>query len=332
MSLTADEIALYDRQIRLWGMATQLRLRSAKVLIINVGAVGTEIVKNLVLGGLNSIELADSATVKEEDFAAQYFLPDSDSIVGQLKLPLIIDAITALNPRVSLTTNTNNLAFDDEEYFKRFDLIIATEISKKTIFELNNISRKLHIPLYVAGLHGMFGYIFTDLVEHQSQCERDAGNVKTLPNTKINRCKTITDVSYADGKETLTIVDNYVPINQVFDSRELPSQLNRRQLRRLSAALPLIFALFDVEEVNEASLKEAGERICEKLGIPGTVITDEYVEMFVRQAHAEFAPIAAVLGGALAQDVIQFLSKKESPINNVLVLDAVRAEMPIYLL
>ena len=35
-ALTPDEIALYDRQIRLWGQDVQLRLRATKVLVINL--------------------------------------------------------------------------------------------------------------------------------------------------------------------------------------------------------------------------------------------------------------------------------------------------------
>ena len=71
--LSADEIALYDRQIRLWGTSTQLKLRSTKILVINLGAIGSEIVKNLVLGGINTIEILDNSTIQPQDFAAQFF-------------------------------------------------------------------------------------------------------------------------------------------------------------------------------------------------------------------------------------------------------------------
>lgn len=54
--------------------------------------------------------------------------------------------------------------------------------------------------------------------------------------------------------------------------------------------------------------------------------------MFSRCAFTEFAPISAIVGGTVAQDVIQYLSGKESPINNVLILDSITLEMPIYLL
>lgn len=324
-------------------MATQIRLRSAKILVVNLGAVGTEVVKNLVLGGINTIEILDDSKVKEEDFGAQFFLPNDDSIVGQPKLPLVIEKIKDLNNRVHLSINTNLLSqyLQDPQYFKTFDLIIATELNKKDILSLNEITRSLNIPLYISGLHGMFGYILTDLISHTAESEKDLGSQPRQPNTQINRVKTITNVKQDldNNKEIVAIVDEFVPVKDIFASQELPNQLNKRQLKRLSSALPLIFSLFDFERpedpedvVDVEKLKLALIANCKNLNIPELVITDEYVELLSQQAFTEFAPVSAILGGCLAQDVIQFLSKKESPINNCLILDSLKSEMPIYLL
>lgn len=319
-------------------MATQLRIRSAKVLVVNLSAVGTEVVKNLVLGGVNSLEILDSSTVKEEDFLAQFFLPNDDSIIGQLKVPHAITQIRELNNRVKLTANTGVLLEMPREYFAQFDLVIATEISKQEMLAINKETRALNIPLYVAGMHGMFGYILTDLVRHESQLEKDIGNQPRVAGTKINRKKTITNVEYnpTTNKENVTIVDDFVILQDLLVSEELPKQLNKRQMKRLSAALPIIFSLFEVqrtlEDIDIELLRKLLLETAEKLKIPTSVITQEYLELFSRQAFAEFSPVAAVLGGSLAQDVIQFLSKKESPINNCLILDGIRSEMPIYLL
>lgn len=324
-------------------MGTQLRLRSTKILLINLGAIGTEVIKNLVLGGLNSIEILDDSNVAEEDFACQFFLPNDNTIVGQKKLPLVIDKIRELNNRVNLSINTDGLSdkLQDEQYFESFDLIIATEINKDSLLRLNQLTRKLNIPLYVSGMHGMFAYVFTDLIEHISTSEKEPGNQPRKTGTQLSRNKVITSVTIDEKshKELVTITDTFNPISDIFQSKQLPNQLNKRQLKRLSGALPLIFSLFDISRPDDPEstidvtiLKSKAVEACENLNIPNTVVTDQYLELFSRQAFAEFAPVAAVIGGALAQDVIQFLSKKESPINNVLILDSVKSEMPIYLL
>ena len=41
--LTEDEAALYDRQIRLWGLNAQRRIRAARVLVAGLGGVGAEV-------------------------------------------------------------------------------------------------------------------------------------------------------------------------------------------------------------------------------------------------------------------------------------------------
>lgn len=309
--------------------------------MLNLGGVGTEIVKNLVLGGLNTIEILDSHVVKEEDFATQFFLPNDDKVVGQLKLPHVISRIKELNDRVNLLINTRELAEIDPEYYGNFDLVVATELSKAELIDLNDVTRKLGIPLYVSGLHGMFGYIFTDLIKHESVKESERGNQPREANTSINAVKTITKVELKEGdnKELVTVSDEYVPLSEIFTSKKLPTQLNRRQLKRLSSALPLILALFEIDRPSDPSetidkeiLRKLLHHACENLGLPTTVVTESYVSTFSDQAFTEFAPVSAILGGILAQDVIQYLGRKESPINNCLVFDAIQSELPIYYL
>ncbi|KAI5957302.1 AOS1 [Candida jiufengensis] len=338
--LTADEIALYDRQIRLWGMATQLRMRSTKILIINLGAVGTETVKNLVLGGINSIEILDPSFVKAEDFTAQFFLPNDQSIIGELKLPLVYDKIKELNPAVNLSINTGSINehIGDLNYLKKFDLVIGTELTKQQIIELNKSTRELNIPLYVSGMHGMFGYIFVDLIQHLSINEMNESSIPRRINIEYSRNKKIIKVE--SNKETkvdsVTIKDKYSPLKTIFTSKTLPEILKKRELKKVNA-LPIIFTLFDISRpenpediIHPTELKEKLKSTYEDLSLDPSLISTEYIEMFSKQAFTEFSPTAAILGGTLAQDVIQYLSKNHSPINNVLVLDAVEVVMPIY--
>jgi ubiquitin-like 1-activating enzyme E1 A len=76
--LSADEIALYDRQIRLWGAQAQERIRSANILLVSLRALGTEIAKNLTLAGIRSLTVIDDEPVTEFDLGAGYFLREED--------------------------------------------------------------------------------------------------------------------------------------------------------------------------------------------------------------------------------------------------------------
>jgi molybdopterin/thiamine biosynthesis adenylyltransferase len=78
IEITADELKLYDRQIRLWGMEAQNRLRNARVLISGITALSNEILKNIVLAGVCHVSLLESAIVSESDLGGQFFLRQED--------------------------------------------------------------------------------------------------------------------------------------------------------------------------------------------------------------------------------------------------------------
>lgn len=72
--LSADEIALYDRQLRLWGIEAQNRMRKARVLLITMKALGNEVAKNLALAGIGSLTVLDPEVVSEEDIESEFFI------------------------------------------------------------------------------------------------------------------------------------------------------------------------------------------------------------------------------------------------------------------
>ena len=63
VEISEEEFAQYDRQIRLWGLEAQKRLRQAKVLVAGLGGLGSEVVKNVVLAGVKAITLLDDKDV-----------------------------------------------------------------------------------------------------------------------------------------------------------------------------------------------------------------------------------------------------------------------------
>jgi amyloid beta precursor protein binding protein 1 len=54
----------YDRQLRLWGDHGQKALESGRVCLIGANALGTEILKDLVLPGLGSFTIIDHHLVR----------------------------------------------------------------------------------------------------------------------------------------------------------------------------------------------------------------------------------------------------------------------------
>ncbi|SMN19830.1 similar to Saccharomyces cerevisiae YPR180W AOS1 Subunit of a heterodimeric nuclear SUMO activating enzyme (E1) with Uba2p [Maudiozyma saulgeensis] len=332
--LSADEIALYDRQIRLWGMAAQANMRSAKVLLINIGSIGTEIAKNIVLSGIGNLCVLDDNVVREEDLGCQFFLEKKD--VGKLKVDVCSPKIKDLNPRVNLTVDSDSLANKEETFFKEFDLIVATELNRDQIIEVNKISRKLNIALYVTGSNGLFSYIFVDLIEFVSEEEKLKTGRATIVG-EISSNKTIVEVDTRvdddDPKKIFEMIktkNTYKPFKEMLQSATLEGKLTKRQTKRVNSILPLTISYLTTIPSSVEELQKNTIATCNKLGLLPSILKEEYIQQFYKQVNVEFAPVAAIIGGAVAQDVINILGKRQSPLNNFIVFDGITLEMPIY--
>ena len=76
-TFTAAEAAVYDRQMRLWGVEAQKRLQRSHVLVSGLTTLGSELVKNLVLAGI-SVTLHDAQVVTQRAVDSQLFLSEED--------------------------------------------------------------------------------------------------------------------------------------------------------------------------------------------------------------------------------------------------------------
>ena len=76
--LTEEEASRYDRQMRLWGIEAQQRMRNATILVVRLRGVATEAIKNMVLAGIGRLVIVDGDEVTEEDLGAGFFFRDDD--------------------------------------------------------------------------------------------------------------------------------------------------------------------------------------------------------------------------------------------------------------
>lgn len=78
-----DEASLYDRQIRLWGLEAQNRMRSSTVCVLSLRSIAHEAIKNLVLAGIGRLIVMDDGVVTEEDLGAGFLFREEEGAVGQ---------------------------------------------------------------------------------------------------------------------------------------------------------------------------------------------------------------------------------------------------------
>ncbi|KAI9776231.1 MAG: hypothetical protein M1835_005583 [Candelina submexicana] len=343
-TISADEIALYDRQIRLWGVKAQEKLRTANILLISIKALANEIAKNLVLAGIGSLTIVDHEVVGEDDLCSQFFISETD--VGNNRAEAAAPRIRKLNPRVALHVDIEDIRLKSPAFFAPYDIVIATELDMETLSTINASARVSNRPFYASGCHGFYGYIFADLITHDYVIEREKGNMATvLKAESITRSIIGSSVMSENGKkvEMVTKRELYSPINLANTSPLPPEYLsNRRKLRQVTPLLTCLRALWEFQKISgalpthsRADLQLFTTLATEKhkeLQLPAETLKSEFLRSFLQNLGSEIAPVTAFLGGQLAQDVINVLGQREQPLQNFLLFDGDDSKGPVYAL
>lgn len=345
-NISADEIALYDRQIRLWGLQAQERIRNANILLINAKALGNEVAKNLVLAGIGSLTVLDNALVTDDDLGSQFLISEVD--VGTSRGEAASRSLQQLNPRVKITADardiTSILAIQSD-YLQVFDIVIATDMPMTFMNEVNAAARLSARPFYAAGSHGFYGFVFADLIEHTFTITRDKGNITTKIGPETATRSIISSTTRKENDkyiEQVTKHESYQPMILANTSPLPASYNNRRRLRSVTPLLPCLRALWDFERtagrppshsVDDLRLfTTLATQKCAELQLPPELLKADFLRSFMQNLYGELSPVCAILGAHLAQDVINVLGKREQPVQNMMFFDGEASTAPVYAL
>ncbi|KAG9777783.1 E1 ubiquitin-activating protein aos1 [Exophiala dermatitidis] len=335
-TISADEIALYDRQIRLWGMQVQQRLRQANILLIGMRGLGNEIAKNLVLAGVGTLTILDHGIVTEEDLGSQFLITEAN--IGQNRAQAALPELQKLNPRVHLYTDPDDIKEKLPEYFHSFEITIATGLTLDVLCNINMACRTYGRKFYAADTHGVYGFVFADLFLHDFIVEKPRSNKPTKIGDVETPTRIVTGVESKKEGETVTDIityqESYTPL-QLANLSPLPARARntRRSKMRVTPLLSCLRALFEFQSQSGGNLpmvqrpadlamftRLANQKHLE-LELPPETLRAEFLRSFLQNLGAEISPSVAVLGGFLAQDVINVLGQKEPPLQNFLLFD-----------
>lgn len=315
--ITEDEAKLYDRQIRLWGLDAQKRLRSSRVCVVGMGGLGCEVVKNLVLSGIKELRMVDSRKVTTEDATSQFLAPRDQ--LGANRAEASLQRVQQLNPMVEVTADPADSGTKDAEFFKNFDVVIATTCSQAELVRINSICRAAKILFYAGDVFGFFGFSFMDLVSHNfveevtQQVESGGDGEPSAKKQKTMETETKSvkkEMAFVSLAETLKV--------------DWSSELYSKRIRRMDPSFFLLQVLFAFQAETGHSPRAAAraedlatllrlrDATLARLSVPETKIPDQMLGLL----FAELAPVAAIVGGVLGQEVIKAISNKDAPHNN----------------
>ncbi|BES99926.1 sumo-1-activating enzyme E1a [Nesidiocoris tenuis] len=301
--LTADEEKLYDRQIRLWGIESQKRLRTARLLLIGLSGLGAEVAKNIVLSGIKSITFLDDKPYTKELAFSQFLIPLEK--IGENRAEASVERAQILNPLVEVSAETHKIAELTEDYFTsaRWDVVIAIGQEEPQVKRLDAICRRNGLKFFAGEVSGMFGYFFTDLNTHSY--------TKTIKN-RLKKDEVVEETV----KSEMKFPSFESAVNQEFEK-------GSRKLRNLDPsyfALKILFKFREEKSRNPVSLEEDWDaldllrnRILAKYDQPKERVPDEFLEALV---GPEMGPVCAIVGSILSQELIKAISCQDEPHKN----------------
>lgn len=249
-----------------------------------------------------------------------------------------------MNPRVNLRIDTADVRTKQPDFFAQFDVTIATELDYDTNTTINASCRLANKPFYAAGLHGLYGYVFADLISHEFVIEREKSNIPAQKQETPTRSivKVTTKKENDKTIELVTKRETYSPF-LLANTSPLPEEFTRlpRRRKQVTPLLSCLRALWEFEKVtggrrptfSHQDLEEFTKRAREahqELKLDMATLDSVFLRTFLQNLGCELSPVAAFLGGSLAQDVINVLSAREQPLQNMLLFDGEKSVGPIY--
>ncbi|KAI9355034.1 hypothetical protein DFJ73DRAFT_825845 [Zopfochytrium polystomum] len=289
--MTLEELELYDRQIRLWGLDAQTRMRQARVLVVGINGLANELCKNIVLAGIGSLTLMDPNTVSISDLGAQFLLSLSD--VGKNRAKSVVPRLSVLNPRVKISALEDDSQLGHQEFIAGFDVVILSGQRNKTeIISLNRSCRAAGAKFFLSSSFGSFGYIFSDLSNY----------------------------SFSPKQCNSSLLKDAI--------KKSWSETKPRAIKRVPT---LLFALqcawnFDVDPSDSSALSTKCVAYCESVGLENEVLSSDFLRTVLSQLGAEITPVSAIVGGILAQEVLGAVSSKAVSVNNFFCFSALAGD------
>ncbi|XP_012699599.1 SUMO-activating enzyme subunit 1A isoform X2 [Setaria italica] len=203
--LTAQETALYDRQIRVWGVDAQKRLSKAHMLVCGMNGTTIEVYffcKNIVLAGVGSLSLMDDHMVTEDDLNANFLIPPDESIYGgRSRAEVCCKSLKDFNPMVRVSVDKGDPSLIDGEFLDKFDIVVVSCASLKTKLFINDNCRKRskRIAFYTIDCKDSCGEIFVDLQKHSFVQKKPGGETEQQ------------ELTYPSLQETISTPWNNLP-------------------------------------------------------------------------------------------------------------------------
>lgn len=168
--LTIEELKRYDRQIKVFGVEVQTKLKRARVAIIGAGGLGSPAAYYLAAMGVGTIKIIDYDKVSLSNLNRQILHWTND--IGRDKVLSAYEKLSNLNPHVKIIPIKEKVTRENaEELLRDVDLCIDALDNWESKLLLNDVCVKYRKPLIHAGVRGTYGQMLL-IIPGKTPCLR----------------------------------------------------------------------------------------------------------------------------------------------------------------
>ena len=136
----------------------QQRVFAARIMVVGCGALGNEVLKNLVLLGVEHIVVVDFDVVEAGNLSRSILFSKSDSDQHRLKVEVVAERLRAINPAVEIVTVCGDIAYDvGLGLLRRQDVVIGCVDSRWARYCINRLCMRAGIPWVDGGIGELEG-------------------------------------------------------------------------------------------------------------------------------------------------------------------------------
>ena len=341
----------YSRQSYSIGRDVMYKLNDSSILVIGYSILSQEIIKNLVLLGINNIDIIQNNILENYEITGLYYLEDE-----------YLNKLRELNPTINI--NSIKTINNEIEFYKKYNLVILTNYySIDEAIKINNITNKLNIGFIMTGCYGLLGYTFNDFGKNFIVNDIDGEEYENLIVEKIEN-KIITfkdphklgemDILLFNNKEIIVKntktpliievlddidqdINNYKNLikkkkQQIFNFESLEESLKKIKFSISDFSLPfnrsenlhLLNLAHDKFRLNNL-LEKNYEIFLNYLESQKNFINNlELIELskkFYYTNKGNLLPFVSIVGGIVSQEVLKFLGHKFIPIEQWYYID-----------
>ncbi|PNW79267.1 hypothetical protein CHLRE_09g408550v5 [Chlamydomonas reinhardtii] len=366
-TLTEDHAAVYDRQLRVWGVEVQRRLMEAKVLVLGLGGLAAEVSKNLVLAGVGRVGLRDD-TPAAAAAPGNFLVDPSAAAEGLTVAEACARTLQAMNPLMAVavepgpphaaallpaqhphhTRHGHSHPGESEAealraLLSRYDLVVAVGggaagggLALEQVAALDGAARALGVGVFAGAARGPSSWVFVDL---GGECEQGFGYT---PKGETEQRW----LRYASFRSALTgglggvhrrTHPLYLVLRACWQFEEehgrppagaADAPAVRAAFDRLTAATPAapplpadLLEAFVIDGAAPSAAAAAGADVAAASAAAAGLEQDAAAAAAAagseqEEPQGELAPVCAVVGGVVANNVLRALSAANPPLRN----------------